>query len=651
MPTSQTDPKISEFLHAVFRDLGASFIELRCIDSKGKPTQSYHQSVEQLRTAAQGAVRRGNQNVYFGVCPRSRKDGSKASVDSVGCLWVDVDGKGFGGGKVEALAAIRRFPLPPSFIVDSGGGYHLYWLLREAELIEGQRDIVRVERYLRGLADTLGADRSAAELARILRVPGTFNLKDRENPKPVTIVESNPDRRYNLQDFDDWADSAAAVSPRTDRPIKGRDWITRALADLKNGNRNVTLTQMAGRLNQDGHSEDDIIAMIGQRFADAGLTEQEIRGTVEGVCRRYRQPGCKKSSDEDDRVPVVVCLADVEPEVVRFLWHPYIPFGKLTFIDGDPGVGKSTLAIQAAACLSRGYSLPGADGKPTERTDAATSLFLIREDGLADTLRPRIDQADGDAQLIHCLRGATTVGSDAMRPHPITLKDVDILRKAIVQLMPSLVFVDPIQSFLGASTDMHRANQTRPLLDNLAEIAEEFGCAIVCIRHLAKSARDRAIYRGLGSIDLAASARSIMLAGEDPHNPSRRIIAHAKHNLSPKGVSQCYEIGPDGKFGWCGTSDLTADDLTAAPLIGDQKSAVDSAVAFLQEELADGPISSKVLMKSAREAGISKESLERAKGRSGVRSRRANKLGGQRGDGGWVWELRNNAVENLEQDT
>ena len=324
--------------------------------------------------------------------------------------------------------------------------------------------------------------------------------------------------------------------------------------------------------------------------------------------------------------PILVRMSDVEPEEVSWLWHPFIPVGKLTLLEGDPGVGKTHLALALAAAVSRGWPLPGEDGVPSGARAPASSLYLTAEDGLADTLRPRLDAAQADASRVYVLDGMRD--KDGER-EGVTLQDLDTLRDALEEVRPALLVVDPLQGFLGP-LDMHRANEVRPVLAGLGRLAEEFSCSVVCIRHLRKSACDRAVHRGLGSVDFAAAARSILLVGRDPEDDARRVMAQSKSSLAAEGQSLAFTLG-DG-FHWAGTSELTPDDLLAAPK-SDRTGAVDAAAEWLRGELAEGAAAASVLTVRARAAGHSERTLKRAKAALGVE---AEKSGFR---GGWLWAL------------
>lgn len=333
---------------------------------------------------------------------------------------------------------------------------------------------------------------------------------------------------------------------------------------------------------------------------------------------------------EHARSPVIVKMADVEPQEVYWLWEPYIPRGKISLLEGDPGLGKTWLALNLSAVVSRGWPLPDSDGVPRGGTEPGPVLYMTAEDGLADTLRPRLDRAKANVELVSVLDGL--IESDGKRAE-VTLADLDVLKGALAQVRPRLVVVDPIQGYLGAGVDMHRANEVRPLLAGLARLAEEFDCAILAIRHLRKSAADNTVHRGLGSIDFAAAVRSILLVGEDPDAGGRRIMAHVKSNLAPQGPSQSYEIA-DGEFRWTGVSELKAQDLTA-PEEPARVGAREEAEQFLRETLAGGPLEAKTIWKQSAELAIPRNTLKRAKAHLGVRAKRDGFGPGGR----WLWQL------------
>jgi DNA repair protein RadA/Sms len=240
----------------------------------------------------------------------------------------------------------------------------------------------------------------------------------------------------------------------------------------------------------------------------------------------------------------LICLSDVKAEEVSFigLWFAR---GKITGIEGDPGEYKTTIMLQVAADASRGRALPGAKALPP-----MTILLASAEDGLADTIKPRLEAMDADMSRIFAITGVLDFARDGL----------DVLEQYIIKVRPDIVFLDPLVAFIGGKTDIYRANETRAITARLAELAERYSLAIVFIRHLTKSQTRKPIYRGLGSIDLAASCRSVLLVGSDPNNKERRAVVHIKCNLSKLAPTQGFQL-QDSHIIWTGVSDLTAETI------------------------------------------------------------------------------------------
>ncbi len=344
--------------------------------------------------------------------------------------------------------------------------------------------------------------------------------------------------------------------------------------------------------------------------------------------------------------PSLVCMADVIPQGVDWLWSPYIPLSKLTLLEGDPGVGKSWLSLYLGAIVSRGQFFPDLDGVPRQALEPSNVIYLSAEDGLADTLRPRLDAAGADVNRVFVVTGKAIRAAEGKKVVGVTLADIPELEAALKATGAVFMVVDPIQAFLGPKVDMWRANQTRAVLVGLVDLAERYRCAVLCIRHLAKDQDRKALYRGLGSIDFAAAARSILIAGPDPRNPSRRAIVHLKSNLAALGPSIGYELR-EGQLFWTGRSDVTANSFSRPEDSEADHSALVEAVHFLQTILADGPMPADEVVKAARKAHISEPTLKRARFDAGVGSRRQNKPGGRRGEGDWLWYLKDRIEDEL----
>jgi hypothetical protein len=319
----------------------------------------------------------------------------------------------------------------------------------------------------------------------------------------------------------------------------------------------------------------------------------------------------------------VACMADVKPETVAWLWFPFIPKRKLTIIEGDGGIGKSWLTCAIAAAISLGFGLPASDS-----FEAGSVLFLSAEDGLGDTLRPRLDAVGADVSRIYAL------------DEPLTLDAIGLIKleNAIIKYAPTLVVIDPLFAFTGGKVDIHRANEARTITAPLAAIAERHGCAIVAIRHLNKSrGGGNSNNAGLGSIDFHAAARSVLLVGKDPDDESKRALCQTKNNLAAFGEPQGYTI-EGGQFRWTGASDLTARRILSFESDTDERDAQAEAVEFLRDALKDGARPAKEVKAEAKQADLSEQNLRTARARLGIKP---TKEGGEFGGKGarWMWKL------------
>lgn len=261
--------------------------------------------------------------------------------------------------------------------------------------------------------------------------------------------------------------------------------------------------------------------------------------------RNYFKSIALKEPSKPETVKIIR-MSDVELTPVEWLWKPYLPFGKLSVLQGNPGEGKTYFAMHLAAACTNGKLLPN-----MERMEPFNVIYQTAEDGLGDTVKPRLIEAGADLDRVLVIDD-----SDVQ----LTLSD-ERIEKAIVENNARLVIIDPIQAYLGADVDMNRANEVRPIFMRLGQVAQRTGCAILLIGHLNKAAGMQSLQRGLGSIDIAAAVRSVMFIGKLKHDPTMRILTHEKSSLAPPGVSLAFSLGDEGGFRWVGEYDITADEM------------------------------------------------------------------------------------------
>jgi hypothetical protein len=323
-----------------------------------------------------------------------------------------------------------------------------------------------------------------------------------------------------------------------------------------------------------------------------------------------------------------VCLAEVKSRPIVWLWPSRIALGKLTLLVGDPSLGKSTLALDIAARVSRGASWPDC----TETSPPGQVLIASAEDGLEDTVRPRLETAGAELSRVHAIRmeQAFSLCEEDFRALEVKVLQLEGLR---------LLVIDPVSAFLGGA-DSNKNADVRAALAPLAALAERHGIAVLAVSHLTK-AQAPALYRTLGSVAFVATARAVWFVAKDKQDPSRRLLVQGKNNLGD-ALALAFRVDPGP--GPAGTTlptiawepdpvSIAAEEALAheAPNVGG--SDLEHACEWLREELGAGPIEALTVIGDASENGISKKTLYRAKDRLRVRSTK------QSTQGPWFWML------------
>lgn len=328
-------------------------------------------------------------------------------------------------------------------------------------------------------------------------------------------------------------------------------------------------------------------------------------------------------------------LSDVKPERLQWVWPGWLPKGKLVTLDGDPGLGKSTLALDIAATITTGGPWP--DGGRCEHPGDV--LLLSGEDGLADTVRPRLDAAGADVTRVHAIEGKTAIDPDTGERYlqAFTLADVLTLAETMARVGAVLLAVDVLMAFLPGGVDSHKDQDIRRVLTALSKAADANGCTVLLLRHLNKTKGADPLYRGGGSIGIVGAARSGLLVTADPNDPNRRVLATVKSNLAQMPTALAYRLADSPEHGvarvqWDGTVNYHAAELLAGPS-PDEDNDRNDVDEWLAELLKGEPVESSEVFKSADAAGFSKDKAKRAKKRIGVKAYKSS------GDGPWFWKL------------
>jgi len=322
------------------------------------------------------------------------------------------------------------------------------------------------------------------------------------------------------------------------------------------------------------------------------------------------------ASNQPLQLPIKYC-STIRSKKVDWLWYPYTPYGKITVVQGDPGDGKTTLVLNLAALLSNGAEIP----MTSQQLTRGKVLYQSAEDGAEDTLKPRLISAGADCSQIAFI-------DDSI--HSLSL-DSPHLENAILETNASMLVLDPLQAYLGESGEMNRVEGIRPMLRKLTAVADRTKCAVIIIGHMNKAAGAKGLYRGLGSIDIAATARSVLLIGRIKNNPTIRVMTRLKSSLAKEGASIAFEIDENSGIRWIGEYEITADELLTGTTIFDESSKITSAELLLRRLLSGGSKPCSQIYTTCAAENIGKRSVDTAKKNLGVKS--------QKRSDGWYWSI------------
>ena len=310
---------------------------------------------------------------------------------------------------------------------------------------------------------------------------------------------------------------------------------------------------------------------------------------------------------------------EIAEEEVRWLWRPYIAFGKITVIQGDPGNGKTTLALAIAAIISRREHMPTGDAEPF----VGNIIYLSGEDSPQDTIKPRLAACGADCTKICFAEPDGTMSAQS-------------LENAIQETNTKYVVLDPLQAFLNEKQDISSAKNMRPFLKELADTAARTGAAIVIIGHMNKVEHAKGIYRGLGSIDITAAARSVLLVGKRKDDPGIRFMTQIKNNLSAFGKSVGFTIADDGGVEFLGESEVREEDLLSNTTA--KKTKYQMAKEMIYNMLKGGDRLSNEIYTTLLDAGITSGTIQGVKRDFAVKS--------VQNGSEWFWTIKGSKLAN-----
>jgi AAA domain len=319
-----------------------------------------------------------------------------------------------------------------------------------------------------------------------------------------------------------------------------------ALRDFDRGARAMKKVQKLERIRKEREQRAELLTQAAEEMQKRGASQSSIRRFVEAFYEYLIITNKPAKPDNSDPTPVPnseppgLLLSEVQTQETTWLWEKRIPRGKITVLDGDPGMGKSLIAAHIAACVSTGRPMP--DGTPGKQ---GAVILIAPEDSPEETLKPRLEAAGGDPSQVLLLNTVEDLDPKRRKIYdrPFSLAhDLELLEDTIKRMQAVLVIIDPLMAVLGNSIDSSRDQSVREVFTPLAQLAERTGCAILMIRHLSRGSAGHPLYRGAGSLGIIAAARSGLIVAPDPSDENRRILAPTKHNLSQPASNLTYQV-------------------------------------------------------------------------------------------------------------
>ena len=295
----------------------------------------------------------------------------------------------------------------------------------------------------------------------------------------------------------------------------------------------------------------------------------------------------------------VIQMSKIESQKVKWLIYPYIALGKITVIQGNPGEGKTMLMMKLVSDLTRGKNTLGLYSEENSQFEPIKVIYQTAEDGISDTIKPRLEMFNADCEKVLYI-------DDSDKPLYMVDQRID---KVLEETKAKLLILDPLQAFLGNKVNINSSSETRPIFSKIQRVIEKHECALVLIGHLNKNNLGNANQRGMGSMDIVAAARSVLLVGRIKEHEEIRVCCQIKNSLAPEGVPFAFKLEQSG-FEWLGEYEISADELLTGCK---EKSKRQEAADFLKSALKNGALPSKELNEMAKQKGISERTLKRAK--------------------------------------
>lgn len=525
-------------------------------------------------------------------------------------LWADID---------EADPRTMK-PMPTICWESSPGRYAGLWRV----------DTTVNEDLNRRLTYFIGADEGGWDITQVLRVPGTTNYKYENMPGVKLQWDDGPE--YEIEELeriipqdhrtDPTFGDATKVYKRYEKRLSR--FVRRELlhGHPKPGKRSEVLWRLNQELLEAGMTTDEAFALLmvspWNKFASRRNGAVQLRRELDKAIETKTKsaPITQKHEDEKPDIYVTKSLADVEEEQINWLWYPYLARRELTILEGDPGLGKSYLAQMVGAAIVDGKKLPVVKA---HRPHKGKVVYFDMENSAGTVTKRRLTD-----------NGCKNLANYYQEEQPFMIDDEDALDAvydALERVKPSLVVFDTINTYIGKA-DTYKAAETQQALGEFLAIAKRFDCSVMVLRHLTKSTKEKALYRGQGSIAFTGLARVVMTVGQHPEDSEVRVMSVTKLNVTRRPDALTFTITalPDtlqlqdrSKFDWGEFVDLTSDDIISVQsAMGEKTSSGADCEAFLRDILEDGPRRVEEVQRAAEARGISMKTLRRRANEIGI---------------------------------
>lgn len=546
-----------------------------------------------------------DKDIYW--CPHGFSEPRRLKDNAVmpKLLWADLD---------EADPR-KMTPMPSIAIESSPGRYVGLWIM----------DTTVEEHLNRRLTYFVGADKGGWDVTQVLRVPGTANYKYNEAPRVKILWQDGPSFEVReierLLPKDRVGDSDLGDVMRIYKRYEKHLSMFARKNLLKGkpvpGKRSEVLWKLNKELLESGMTTEEAFILLvhspWNKFAGRINGDAQLRHELEkSVTQKFEAAPIEVKEEQPDKF-LTVSLDEVEEEQLDWIWYPYLARRELTILEGDPGLGKSYLAQMVGAHLVDGKRLPSVKAyKPVKGKVAYFDL----ENSVGTVTKARLVD-----------NGCENLGYYFQDERPFMIDDEDAMEQvyeALERVRPVLVVFDTVNSYIG-KVDSYKASEVQQAMKHFIEIARRFNCATLVLRHLTKSTKERALYRGQGSIAFTGMARVVMTVGQHPDEPETRVMAVTKLNVTKRPLALTYEIKalPDtikrqdrSKFDWGDFVDLTSDDITTvAPAMKKENNEVE---VWLRELLSYGPMTKSAVERAGEARGFSPRNISRIADEIGI---------------------------------